>query len=98
MTDQIRCVLLNFIFNGRLYKIVVNPVVYEYWKDMKETIPEVLGSADLHLTGDGQFDSPGYSKGFQFFYIFFLISEYFSQLLIKGDGRRGWEGGGGGEV
>jgi hypothetical protein len=25
-----------------------------------------------------------------------LISEYFSQLLIKGDGRRGWEGGGGG--
>jgi hypothetical protein len=47
-----------------LYKIVVNPVVYEYWKDMKETILEVLGSADLHLTGDGQFDSPGYSKGF----------------------------------
>ncbi len=74
---------------------MVNPVVYEYWKDMKETILEVLGSADLHLTGDGQFDSPGYSKGFHFF-LFFFISEYFSQLLIKGDGRRGWEGGGGG--
>jgi hypothetical protein len=75
-----------------LYKIVVNPVVYEYWKDMKETILEVLGSADLHLTGDGQFDSPGYSKGFQFFLYFFLISEYFSRGMEDGGGRVGGGG------
>jgi hypothetical protein len=60
---------------------------------MKETILEVLGSADLHLTGDGQFDSPGYSKGFQFFFIFFLLVSIFQGGWKTGVG--GWGGGGG---
>jgi len=44
---------------SRLYKWVVNPIVYKYWEEQQADIIATCPKEDVRLTGDGQFDSPG---------------------------------------
>jgi hypothetical protein len=47
--------------------VVVHPIVYKYWEELQEMVIATAPKKDVRLTGDGQFDSPGYSAQFCFY-------------------------------
>jgi hypothetical protein len=51
----------------RLYKVVVHPLIWEYWEQNREMVIATADEEDVKLTGDGQFDSPGFMAKFLFY-------------------------------
>ena len=62
-----------FIFS-RLYRVVVHPIVWAYWEENRQMVLLTMPEDELvRLTGDGQFDSPGYSALFCFYRLLYNI-------------------------
>ena len=53
----------------RLQSVYVNPIVYSYWTRMQKQLQDHLKQIGrpITLTGDGQFDSPGFSASYCFY-------------------------------
>ncbi len=51
--------------------MVVHPIVWAYWEENKQSLIDTAPKKDVRLTGDGQYDSPGYNAGHLFYRFFF---------------------------
>lgn len=56
----------------------INPVIHIYWTRMKTSLMERFRGQPINITGDGQFDSPGFSAR----YCFYTIVEATSKLVL----------------
>jgi hypothetical protein len=48
--------------------VVVHPIVWEYWEQQQKNVIATAPKKNVKLTGDGQFDSPGFSAQFCFYW------------------------------
>jgi hypothetical protein len=55
----------------RIQKAYVHPIIWQTWTEMQAALCDELRGMDLKVTGDGQFDSPGFTA----FYCFYSLVE-----------------------
>lgn len=53
----------------RIQKAFVNPIIWLTWTEMQTELYDEHRGKELKVTGDGQFDSPGYSASYCFYTI-----------------------------
>jgi hypothetical protein len=57
----------NFSNFFRLYKVVVHPLIWQYWEENRAMVLATADEEDVKLTGGGQYDSPGHMAKFLFY-------------------------------
>jgi hypothetical protein len=55
----------------RIQGEVVNPIIWSTWMEMRSNLWDQLRECEMTVTGDGQFDSPGFSA----YYCFYTVVE-----------------------
>jgi hypothetical protein len=63
-----------------MQSVYVNPVIYSFWSRMQSSLVERLqrSGRPIAVTGDGQYDSPGFSAR----YCFYTLVEATSKLVL----------------
>jgi hypothetical protein len=56
----------------------VNGIIHRYWTRMQDALTERFRGQPINVTGDGQYDSPGFSAR----YCFYTVVESTSNLLL----------------
>jgi hypothetical protein len=51
----------------RVQRDYVNPMIWLAWTEMQSQLYEKVRDVELKVSGDGQFDSPGYSASYCFY-------------------------------
>jgi hypothetical protein len=51
----------------RMQRDYVNPTVWLAWTEMQSQLYDEVRDVELQVSGDGQFDSPGYSASYCFY-------------------------------
>jgi hypothetical protein len=68
----------------RLQRVIIHPVVWQYWSKMQTDLLERFRNNDtgLIVTGDGQFDSPGHTAAYCFYSLVEVDSKKVSLLTF----------------
>ncbi len=64
-----KCSCVSILINTNFYRLyeVVHPIIWEYWEKNHEMVIATADEKGIKLTGDGQFDSPGFSAKYLFY-------------------------------